>query len=110
MLKILPNPNKTPYTVKIRAAEFTNLCPFNPDLPDFGVLEIEYCPDKHIFEFQSFRIYLHSYRNVEIMHEEVVAKILNDLVSEVRPLSMKIRGTWNMRGGTQTTVEAEYNG
>ena len=108
MLKILPNPNKTRYTIKLRAPEFTNLCPFNPDLPDFGVLELEYCPNKHIFEFQSFRIYLHSYRNVKITHEEVVTKILNDLVSEIQPMWMKIKGTWNIRGGTQTTVEAAY--
>jgi len=49
-------------------------------LPDFGVIKVNYIPDKVLIELRSFKYYLLSYRNVGIYQEHVVNRILEDLV------------------------------
>ena len=96
------------YSVNIEFPEFTCVCP-KTGLPDFATIAIEYIPDKLIVELKSLKMYFIAYRNVGTFHENVVNKILDDLVAVCQPRKMKVIGEFNVRGGIKTTVSAEYD-
>ena len=59
--------------------EFTFVCPWT-GLPDFARLVIRYLPHQSLVELKSLKYYLTSYRNVGILQEHTVNRILQDLV------------------------------
>ncbi len=93
--------------IKIDQPEFTSLCPIS-GLPDFGCIVIHYKPNDKIVELKSLKYYLLQYRSVGIFYEHVVNRILEDLVSFVRPKFMEVVGTFTPRGGITTTARVEY--
>ena len=93
--------------IEIEQPEFTSLCPIL-GLPDFGCIMIRYKPNDKIVELKSLKYYLLQYRSVGIFYEHVVNRILEDLVSFVRPKFMEIVGTFTPRGGITTTARVEY--
>lgn len=93
--------------VIVETDEFTCLCPWS-GLPDFAHLKISYVPAKLCVELKSLKFYLQSYRNVGIVHESVVNKIISDLAKSVRPKEMHVEAIFNIRGGLKTTVKADY--
>ncbi len=95
------------YTVIHEASEFTSVCP-KTGQPDFANITIEYVPDKLCIELKSLKFYLTSYRNDGIYFENVTNKILDDLVEICRPRYMLITAEFNVRGGIESTIEAEY--
>ncbi|MCB4791389.1 MAG: preQ(1) synthase [Elusimicrobia bacterium] len=110
MLQIMPYeyPGKK-IEISIETNEFTCLCPWS-GLPDFADIKIKYVPGKNVIELKSLKYYLHSYRNVGIVHESAVNKILNDLSKIAKPKEMAIEMVFNIRGGLKTTVAAQYKG
>jgi 7-cyano-7-deazaguanine reductase len=88
--------------------EFTCVCPWT-GLPDFGYLAVSYVPDKKLIELKSLKYYLLSFRNVGIIQEHVVNRVLNDLVKLVKPVSMSVEAEYRERGGIGSRVEATYN-
>lgn len=95
------------YEVVIRSPEFTCLCP-KTGQPDFAEIVITYIPDASLVELKSLKLYLHSYRDRGIFHEEAVNRILDDFVETIRPRRVEVAGTFNVRGGIYTTVKARY--
>lgn len=93
--------------IEIEQPEFTSLCPIS-GLPDFGCIMIRYKPNDKIVELKSLKYYLLQYRSVGIFYEHVVNRILEDLVSCVRPKFMEVVGTFTPRGGITTTARVEY--
>ncbi|MDD4984817.1 MAG: preQ(1) synthase [Dehalococcoidales bacterium] len=87
--------------------EFTSVCPWS-GLPDFGHLTIRYVPDRCLIELKSLKYYLNSYRNVGILQEHTVNRILRDLVSLIEPLSMEVEAAYKERGGIKSRVSAKY--
>jgi 7-cyano-7-deazaguanine reductase len=87
--------------------EFTCVCPWT-GLPDFGYISISYLPDRLLVELKSLKYYLTSYRNVGIIQEHVVNRILNDLVELVQPVTMMVEAEYKERGGISTTATAVY--
>ena len=101
-------PNQFPdYEIKIEFPEFTSVCP-KTALPDFGVLEIRYTPDKFCLELKSLKMYLLAYRNLGIFYENAVNRILDDIVEACRPVRAVVTGEFSPRGGMMSTVEARY--
>jgi len=94
--------------VEIDTDEFTAVCPWT-GLPDYGVLRISYVPGDSCIELKSLKYYLLSYRDVGIVQEHAVNRILNDLVAVCRPRSMKINLDYKVRGGLHTAVTVEYS-
>ena len=94
--------------VDIIFPEFTSVCPWT-GLPDFGELRISYEPRETCVELKSLKYYLNSYRNVGIIQEDVVNRILDDLVALINPVSMTVTGNFNPRGGIKTRVSAVYS-
>jgi 7-cyano-7-deazaguanine reductase len=95
------------YTINIDIPEFTCICP-KTGLPDFAFISIEYSPAKYCIELKSLKMYTIFFRDIGVFHEHLVNKMLEDLVSAVKPRSMKIKAVFNPRGGITTTVTREY--
>ena len=87
--------------------EFTCVCPWT-GLPDFGILTITYIPNKSLIELKSLKYYLTSYRNVGIIQEHAVNRILKDLVKLVKPLSMTVDAEYRERGGIKSYATASW--
>ena len=88
--------------------EFTFVCPWT-GLPDFARLVIRYVPECHLVELKSLKYYLTSYRNVGILQEHAVNKVLQDLVQLLQPRSMLVEAEYRERGGLKTRATARYN-
>jgi 7-cyano-7-deazaguanine reductase len=87
--------------------EFTFVCPWT-GLPDFARLIIRYIPDRSLVELKSLKYYLTSYRNVGILQEHAVNRILKDLVPLLDPVSMGVEAEYRERGGIETKAIARY--
>ena len=87
--------------------EFTCVCPWT-GLPDFGHLAIRYRPDRALIELKSLKYYLTSFRNVGIIQEHAVNRILHDLADLIKPLSMTVTAEYKERGGIKSRAEAKY--
>lgn len=87
--------------------EFTFICPWT-GLPDFARLVIHYVPHHSLVELKSLKYYLTSYRNVGILQEHAINRILQDLVQLLQPGSMVIEAEYKERGGIKTKAIARY--
>lgn len=87
--------------------EFTAVCPWT-GLPDFAKLTIHYLPNTQLVELKSLKYYLTSYRNVGILQEHAINRILQDLVKLLSPISMRIEAEYKERGGISTRAVASY--
>ncbi len=95
------------YWITFDCPEFTALCPITSQ-PDFGHITIRYIPDKRCIESKSLKLYLFSFRNHGTFHEEVVNRILDDIVKACKPRKAIVQGNFNPRGGIAIKVEATY--
>ena len=95
------------YLIVHRANEFTSVCP-KTGQPDFGIITISYIPNKKCVELKSLKYYLQSFRNEGIFYEDVINRILEDLVSVTKPRWLEVKGEFSIRGGLRSTVIASY--
>jgi 7-cyano-7-deazaguanine reductase len=101
-------PNQFPgYEIEIDIPEFTSVCP-KTGLPDFGIIWIRYMPKNDCFELKSLKEYMTAYRNVGIFQENIVNRVLEDVVRATKPAWCEVRGKFNARGGLGTLVEARW--
>ena len=102
-------PNQYPgYQIKIEIPEFTSVCP-KTGLPDFGKLTLEYVPDRLCLELKSFKLYVLAYRDLGIFYENVVNRMLADVVRTISPVTASLIGEFTPRGGLCSTVTAQYS-
>lgn len=105
-LEAFPNPHPgRDYWITFDCPEFTSLCPITGQ-PDFGHLTIRYVANRHCVESKSLKLYLFAFRNHGAFHEDVVNRVLDDLVHAIRPRQATVRGEFRPRGGIAITVEA----
>ena len=108
ILETFDNPHPArDYVIRHVAPEFTSVCP-KTGQPDFGTIEIEYVADAACIELKSLKLYLQGYRNVGAFYEDVVNRILDDLVAACRPRRMTVTGRFTPRGGMHSVVTAEH--
>ncbi|SRR6056297_3875621 len=108
--KLEPIPNKYPnrdYEVFISLPEFTAMCPVY-GYPDFATINVTYIPDEFIVELKSIKLYINSFRDKGIYHEEAVNKIMDDLIETIDPRWIEVEGDFNRRGNVKTIVTAEH--
>ena len=102
--------NKHPgndYFVKFNCPEFTSLCPITGQ-PDFANIVISYVPDGKLVESKSLKLYLFSYRNHGDFHEDVVNKIMKDLIALLEPKYIEVWGKFLPRGGLSIDPYCNY--
>ena len=102
------NTRSRDYTIEFDCPEFTSLCPITGQ-PDFARITITYIPDLKCIESKSLKLYLFSFRNTGMFHEEITNRILDDLVASCEPRWARVRGVMNARGGISIEVTAEYS-
>lgn len=101
-------PNRTlgrEYLIEFSTADFTSLCPVTGQ-PDFAKLHIVYVPGALCLETKALKFYLAGYRSTRSFNEEIVNRILEDLVAVCSPKRMRVRGEFSARGGISVSVSA----
>jgi 7-cyano-7-deazaguanine reductase len=107
-LEVFPNhrPGRR-YWITLNCPEFSSLCPVTGQ-PDSARLVIRYVPGDVCVETKSLKFYLASFRNQPAFNEEIVNRVLDDLVEIMKPQELTVRGDFASRGGIQLTAEAFY--
>jgi 7-cyano-7-deazaguanine reductase len=95
------------YLIIHKTNEFTSVCP-KTGQPDFGTIVITYIAKKKCVELKSLKLYLQSFRNDGIFYENVINRILDDLVFVLKPRWMEVKGIFTARGGLNSTVIATF--
>lgn len=95
------------YWITLTCPEFSSLCPVTGQ-PDSANIVIRYVPGDKCVETKSLKFYFASFRNHPAFNEEVVNRILDDMVRSIQPTELIVRGDFAPRGGIQLTVEATH--
>lgn len=109
--ELITFPNPRPgrrYEVAISLPEFTCKCPFS-GYPDFATIEITYSPDAAVVELKALKLYINSFRDRYISHEEAVNQILDDFVAASNPLVATVKGDFLPRGNVHTVITVSYS-
>lgn len=102
-------PNQYPgYAIEIVMPEFTSVCP-KTGLPDHGEITLRYVPDRLCLELKSLKMYTLAYRNLGIFQENVVNRVLRDVVAACRPIEATVTGEFTPRGGVYSTITASWS-
>lgn len=102
--------NRSPgrrYWIELDCPEFSSLCPVTGQ-PDTAHLRIRYIPGEKCIETKSLKFYLASFRNHAAFNEDIVNRVLDDLVKAAAPAEMVVRGTFGSRGGIRLTCQARH--
>ena len=103
-LEVWDNPSpERDYEIDISFSEFTCLCP-RSGYPDFATIRITYVPDRLIVELRSLKLYLNSFRDIHISHEEATNRIYRELEDLLNPRLLEVIGDFNPRGNVKTVV------
>ena len=87
-LDSFPNKHKMRnYIVEFNCADFMSMCPITQQ-SDFAKIHIRYIPGEECIETKSLKFYLQSYRSQKTFNEEIVNRILTDLVAACNPNSL----------------------
>ena len=95
------------YDIHLDFPEFTAICP-KTGLPDFGTVTISYAPDKYCLELKSLKEYFLAYRNLGIFHENVVNRVMDDILLAADMRRAEVKVVYGARGGIVTTVSRSY--
>lgn len=77
--------------------------------PDFATIKINYIPDELCVELKSLKLYLWSFRDRGIFHEDGVNEIGDHLRSKLKnPRYLQVIGDFMIRGGIHTQVEVSW--
>jgi 7-cyano-7-deazaguanine reductase len=107
-LEFFPNRHKVrDYWIHLDCTEFSSLCPVTGQ-PDMARIQIRYVPNELCVETKSLKFYMASFRNLPAFNEDIVNRVLTDLVTGCAPRRMVVRGTFGARGGIQLTCQASF--
>lgn len=95
------------YHIHVTLPEFTCKCPFS-GYPDFAKIYLTYVPDERVVELKALKLYINSFRDRYISHEEAVNLILDDFVAACDPLEATVKGDFNSRGNVHTVIEVDH--
>ena len=105
-LEIWPNKHKRDYLIKMTLPEFSCLCP-RSGYPDYATIYLEYTPAKWVVELKAIKLYINSFRDKYISHENSANEIYELLERKLKPKYMKIVADYNPRGNVHTVIEID---
>jgi len=105
-LEIWKNSHKRDYLVKITLPEFSCLCP-RSGYPDFATIYLEYIPSEWVVELKAIKLYINSFRNRYISHEDSANEIYEALEQKLKPKYIKLLVEFNPRGNVHTSIEID---
>jgi 7-cyano-7-deazaguanine reductase len=103
-LELWENNSENRYVIKIELPEFSALCP-RSGYPDYATIKLEYIPNKFVVELKSLKLYINSFRNKYISHEESINEIFSILNKKLQPHYLKLVAEFNPRGNVHTSIE-----
>ena len=98
-----PNNNKKNYVIDIELPEFTCKCP-RSGYPDFAKIKLSYTPNEKVIELKALKLYINSFANRYISHEDSANEIFDTLYSKLKPKWMKLIADFNPRGNVHTVI------
>ena len=101
-----PKPSRN-YEVSIELPEFTCKCPFS-GYPDLAVLRVNYQPAKKVLELKSIKLFINSFRDIKISHEDVANKILDKFIEACDPSWIYLEADFNPRGNVHTIIKLSH--
>ncbi|PLY07231.1 MAG: NADPH-dependent 7-cyano-7-deazaguanine reductase QueF [Arcobacter sp.] len=101
-----PNTNEKNYTINIELPEFMAKCP-RSGYPDFATIKLEYVPNKLVIELKALKLYINSFINREISHENTANEIFDTLYEKLAPRYMKVIADFKPRGNVHTVIEVD---
>jgi 7-cyano-7-deazaguanine reductase len=105
-LEIWPNEHEREYLIKMTLPEFSCLCP-RSGYPDYATIYLEYTPDKWVVELKAIKLYINSFRDRHISHENSANEIYGVLEEKLKPKYMKLVADFNPRGNVHTVIEID---
>ncbi len=102
-LEIWPNAHKKNYKISITMPEFTCLCP-RSGYPDFATMRLEYSPDELVVELKAIKIYINTFRDRHISHENSANEIFDTLYTKLKPKWMRLEADYEPRGNVHTVI------
>ena len=105
-LEIWPNQHKKNYVIKLTLPEFCCLCP-RSGYPDFATIYIDYIPNELVVELKAIKLYINSFMNRNISHENSANEIYDLLDRKLKPKWLKVVADFNPRGNVHTVIEID---
>ncbi len=98
-----PNEHKKNYIISIELPEFMCKCP-RSGYPDFAKMTLEYQPSDKVIELKALKLYINSFMDRHISHENSANEIFDALYTNLSPKWMKLTADFNPRGNVHTVI------
>ena len=95
------------YEIELAYPEFSSICP-KTGLPDTGTIVIRYMPAKVCLETKSLKLFFTAFRNLGIFTENVVNRVLAQVVKDAKPRWAEVTGRFAARGGLEAVITARH--
>ncbi len=105
-LEIWPNEHQRHYLIKMTLPEFSCLCP-RSGYPDYATIYVEYTPNEWVVELKAMKLYINSFRERHISHENSANEIYEVLERKLQPKYLKLIADYNPRGNVHTVIEID---
>ncbi len=105
-LEIWENRYEKNYKINITLPEFMTKCP-RSGYPDFATIYITYIPDKYTVELKALKLYINSFMNRYISHEDSSNEIYDTLYNKLHPKYLYVKADFNPRGNVHTVIEID---
>ena len=103
-----PNEHKKNYIIDIELPEFMCLCP-RSGYPDFATIKLQYRTNKKVIELKALKLYINSFINRHISHENSANEIYDILKKNLKPKWIKLIADFNPRGNVHTVITIDSN-
>ncbi len=97
------NNHKKNYQIDIELPEFMCRCP-RSGYPDFANIKLSYIPNKKVIELKALKLYINSFIDREVSHENSANEIYDALKTNLNPRWIKIVADFNPRGNVHTII------
>ncbi len=101
-----PNEHQKNYIINIELPEFMCRCP-RSGYPDFATIKLSYTPSDKVIELKAIKLYINSFADRYISHENTANEIYDTLYSQLKPKWMKLTADFNPRGNVHTVIEID---
>lgn len=98
-----PNNHEKNYIIDIELPEFMCKCP-RSGYPDFATIKLSYTPKKKVIELKALKLYINSFMNREISHENSANEIYDTLKKNLKPKWIRVVADYNPRGNVHTVI------
>jgi 7-cyano-7-deazaguanine reductase len=75
--------------------------------PDFATIYIEYIPKKYVVELKALKLYINSFMNRYISHEDSANEIYDTIYNKIKPKKLKVTADFKPRGNVHTVIEID---